>query len=230
MPTLSETSDESLLAILRREGSMTVAEMAKAMSVTATAVRQRINRLMAQGFVQREVHREDSARPGRPTHRYLLTSKAQRFAGDNFADLAAVLWEEIRSIKDEGVRRGLLQRISAAFAHKYRGRVQGRDAAERMEALQQLFAERRIPLSVIPPADAASDSADDSSAEENHADSTGKLPILRVEHCPYPELAEQDRGICAMEKMVFAELIGDDLRLSQCRLDGHPCCEFEARG
>ena len=38
--------------------------------------------------------------------------------------------------------------------------------------------------------------------------------------CPYPELAEQDRGICAVEKMMFSELLGEKVRLSECRLDG----------
>ena len=45
--------------------------------------------------------------------------------------------------------------------------------------------------------------------------------------CPYPELAEKDRGICAVEKMLFAKLLEEPVRLSQCRLDGHSCCQFE---
>ena len=35
------------------------------------------------------------------------------------------------------------------------------------------------------------------------------------------------RGICAVEKMLFSNLLGGDIRLSQCRLDGHTCCTFE---
>ncbi len=55
----------------------------------------------------------------------------------------------------------------------------------------------------------------------------GALPVLTAHQCPYPDLAEQDRGICAVEKIVFSELLGEKVRLSDCRLDGANCCRFE---
>lgn len=226
MATFNETSDETLLAILRRQGEVTVAELGEAMNVTATAVRQRLNRLMAQDLVQRAVQRDESASRGRPTHAYSLTRKAQLQAGDNYADLAGVLWQEIRSIKDDEVRRGLLQRLSKAMAERYRSQIQGETAQERMESLRQLFAERNIPLSVVEPDAVATGLAHDNETINKNS----QLPVLRVEDCPYPDLAEQDRGICAMEKMIFADLVDDDLRLTQCRLDGHSCCEFATGG
>ena len=53
------------------------------------------------------------------------------------------------------------------------------------------------------------------------------LPLLQARACPYPDLAEQDRSVCSMERMMFSELVGENLRLSNCRLDGHNCCTFE---
>jgi predicted ArsR family transcriptional regulator len=70
-----------------------------------------------------------------------------------------------------------------------------------------LFADRRVPLEV---------------------DQSSELPVLRALECPYPELAAQDRGICAMERMMFSKLLETDVRLTQCRLDGGACCEFES--
>ena len=49
---------------------------------------------------------------------------------------------------------------------------------------------------------------------------TPDLPVLTAWACPYPTLAEQDRGVCAMENMVFTELVGEKVKLSECRLDG----------
>ncbi len=72
----------------------------------------------------------------------------------------------------------------------------------------ELFAERNVPFEV----------------EARRA-----LPVLTAVACPYPELAEQDRGICAMEQHAVSELVGDDLRLTECRLDGDTCCRFETR-
>ena len=68
-----ETSDARLLDLLRERGPLNVAGIGAACGVTATAVRQRLTRLIEQGLVERVVHRRDR---GRPEHRYSLTEKA----------------------------------------------------------------------------------------------------------------------------------------------------------
>jgi predicted ArsR family transcriptional regulator len=211
MSTISETSDAQVLELLRRSGPMTVSELVCATSVTSTAVRQRLARLTGQGLIEREATRPVR---GRPSHRYGLTEKARRQAGTNFADLAIVLWNEIRAVKDESVRRGLLSRLAQGLSAMYAGRVQGTDVAERMQSLGTLFAERGIPIETRP--------------ASGDVPAAGGLPVLAVMDCPYPTLAEQDRGICAVEKMLFEQLLSHDVRLAQCRLDGHACCEFSA--
>ncbi len=221
------TSDSQVLDLMRERGAMSVTEVARATRVTATAVRQRLTRLMSLGLVERELPAADGGRAGRgrPSHRYSLTEKARRQAGNNFPDLAIVLWDEIRNVKDQEVRRGLLERIASALAAMYRDRVQGPTLAARLESLRTLFGERRVPLDVEPGfrPDAQPRSADRAAQET----SSSSLPLLTVAECPYPELAEQDRGICAVEKMLFAKLLDEPVRLSQCRLDGHSCCQFE---
>ena len=198
-----ESSDIALLDLLRKDGPLAVAQLAQAMRVTATAVRQRLTRLLSQGDIERFAQR---AGRGRPVHRYGLTEKGRRRAGANFADLAIALWSEIREIKDPEVRRGLLQRISKRLASLYAGRVRGSTLEEKMESLAEMFRERRIPFEVR---------------------GTRELPILQATACPYPDLAEQDRTICSMERILFSELLGENVRLSNCRLDGHNCCTFE---
>ncbi len=200
--TPMEISDASVLDLLRKRGPLSVAELVQAQDVTATAVRQRLNRLMGQGLIARVTTRHGR---GRPIHRYSLTEKARKQAGNNFGDLAQVLWEEIRAVKDPEVRRGLLERLAARLADSYAGQVHGTGQA-RLDSMRELFAERRVPLEV-------------------HIE--GGLPQLKVLDCPYPELAEKDRGICAMEKMLFAELLDSPLKLTECRLDGHACCQFQ---
>lgn len=201
--TPSGTSDTQLLQLLRRDRAATVSEIATAMRVTPTAVRQRLARLMGQGLVERNTQRVGR---GRPSHRYSLTEKARRQGGSNYADLATALWSEIRSIESPEIRRGLLKRIASALAVAYGDEIGGDTPADRMQSLKRLMEDRDIPLEV---------------------NSSGQLPVLTVVDCPYPSLAERDRGVCAMEKMLFAELVDAPLRLSECRLDGHDCCQFE---
>ena len=52
---------------------------------------------------------------------------------------------------------------------------------------------------------------------------------MKQHSCPYYELAEADRAVCAMERKMFEKVLGRGLRLSQCRLDGHRSCDFEAK-
>jgi DeoR family transcriptional regulator, suf operon transcriptional repressor len=200
--------DRDILEFLRRRGAATVQDMVEFAGVTATAVRQRLSRLLEQGLIVREA---ESAGRGRPTHRYSLSAAGIRTSGTNNEDLVSVLWTEVRAIKDPDVRYGLLKRIVARLADLYRDQITGETLDERMESLVALMRSRSIPFEVIRP-------------------EGGQLPVLKALACPYPSLAEQDRSVCSMEKMLFAEILGDGLRLHDCRLDGDIHCTFEMSG
>lgn len=204
MQVAAESSDAGLIGLLRERGAMGVSEIASAMHVTSTAVRQRLARLMAAGLIERALAK---APRGRPSHHYSLTEKGLRSTGSNFADLALALWKEVRQIKDPEIRSGLLQRIARTMAGMYGGTVRGETTEERMAAVERLLGERNVPFTV---------------------DRSGQLPVLTALACPYPTLAEQDRGICSVEKILFSELVGEKVRLTECRLDGTShCCRFE---
>jgi len=196
-------SDVTILDVLRKQGMLTVAQLSDVLSVTGTAVRQRLTRLLAEGYIDRTAVRPGR---GRPYHQYCLTTKGRRRSGQNFADLAIALWDEIRSIQDVEVRKGLMQRIARRLADMYNDQVQGTDVGERLVALSELFADRRLPIRI---------------------DDSGDLPVLSVEACPYPEIADHDRSVCSMEKMLFSEILGESVRLAECRLDGSCNCTFE---
>lgn len=204
MTAESLPSDTALFDVMRERGSLSIGDLAQSLGVTATAVRQRVNRLMGQGLVRRSLVRSGR---GRPSHQYELTTLGRRQAGSNFADLAIVLWQELREIKDPETRRGLLERISRRLAEKYLVDIQAGSLEERMRGLADLFRARRVPVEI-----------------EKNADG---LPVINARACPYPEVAEQDRSICAMERMLFSELAGETLKLAECRLDGDACCRFE---
>lgn len=198
-----ELNDQTIVDYLRSRPSATIGELVEFTGVTATAVRQRLSRLMEQNLVERTSAPEGR---GRPTHHYSLTRFGERSAGTNYDVLVQVLWEEIRRIQDPEVRRGLLGRVSERLAEAYRDRVSGDSPGERLQSLAGLMGERRIPF---------------------QADVSGQLPVLTALACPYPELAEQDRSVCAMENMFIEKVLGEGVRLSACRLDGDRCCTFE---
>jgi DeoR family transcriptional regulator, suf operon transcriptional repressor len=206
MSDQTETSDRAMLDFMRTHGAVTISSFVAEMGVTATAVRQRLARLMTDGLIERRTERKSR---GRPNHRYSLTEKGEQSAGTNFTDMAVVLWEEVKSIEDPAVRRGLLKRIADRLVEKYRGKVEGDTLDSRMTALAGLMGEREIPFRV---------------------DKNGELPVLTALACPYPELAKVDRSVCTMEKLMLSEMLGENVRLSECRLDGASCCTFTPSG
>ena len=200
-------TDAALMELLRVEPALEIGPLASALGVTATAVRQRLERLMKAGLVERRT----VARPrGRPAHAYSLTAEGRRSGGDNFRDLALVLWREIRVIREPAVRQGLLSRIGASMANMYRGEVAGVDPAARLESVAEVLRRREVSCDV----------------ERGQGD----LAVLTSYSCPYPDLAEQDRSICAAERLMLQDLVGAPVALSECRLDGSTCCRFTAGG
>jgi len=187
IPTESNrATDAAVIELLRVDSALGIAELAASLGVTATAVRQRLDRLMKGGLVERST----IARPrGRPAHVYRLTAAGRKSGGDNFRDLALVLWREIRGVREPSVRQGLLARIGSAL----------------------LMRRRAISCGVEPSGPGRHD-----------------LPVLASYACPYPELAEEDRTICAAERLMLQDLAGAPVSLSECRLDGAACCRFTA--
>ena len=142
MNEIATDLDQATLDWLRRTGSASIPEFVDHTGVTATAVRQRLNRLMAAGLVERSTMRGSRGRPG---HRYSLTEKGIRAAGTNYADLAVALWDEVRSIADPEVRRGLLQRLVNRLGDHYKKSVRGDTIEERLRSLAGLLGDRNVP-------------------------------------------------------------------------------------
>jgi len=205
---MSESSDRPLLDLIRRRGPLTVLDLARELGVTATAVRNRLSRLVGSGMVERRT--EQGAR-GRPRHTYQAGIEAHKRLGQNYADLAVVLWDELMSnVDDRKLRRLLFARITDRLAELYRSQMKDESWEDRLVQLGTILQDRGV------------------ETEVTWSDG-GSMPVLRQHSCPYFELAEDDRSICAMERKMFEKVLGRGLRLSQCRLDGHRSCDFEAK-
>jgi DeoR family suf operon transcriptional repressor len=206
-------SDESLVELLRGSAGLAVPELTEALGVTATAVRQRLRRLMEAGVVVRQpAAATGPAARGRPSHVYLLSSRGARIGGDNFRDLAMVLWREVRLVDSPDVRRGLLSRIGQSLAETCRNRTPGQSfegtPVARLRSVAAALQDRKI------------------ACECSGPDNSDGLAVLTTHTCPYPQLAETDRGICAAERVMLEELVAAPVRLTECRLDGASCCRF----
>jgi predicted ArsR family transcriptional regulator len=202
MPAAFEKSDQPLLELLRETGGLGIQELMDRLSVTATAVRQRLDRLCAAGLVEKEEIR--AANRGRPSHRYRVSDSGLRSLDGTMVDLARIVWDEIKAIDDPSVRDYLLKRISHRLAEHYSptrgGDNSKQDLAIRLEKLAETLRSRQFPVVV-------------------QQDPGTMLPILKINGCPYPDLSGQSHDICEVEEAMFSELLGSSVKLRHCRCD-----------
>ena len=197
--------DQLVLDLLRRQAGLSVTDLMERLEVTATAIRQRLDRLEESGLIER---RKQGVGRGRPSFNYFLTSKGAQQAGVSYSDLAIALWSEIKMIESSEVKETLIDRVSQRMGGSFRKLLPDGSIEDRMQLIAGLLSNRKIPTCMT---------------------SGIGLPILEVQACPYPDLVgqEHDRSVCTMETRVLSAALGQEMELSQCRLDGHSCCQFK---
>ena len=204
MQTRLDTRDRECMDWLRRHENGSIRDLCKCFSVTTTAIRQRLARLMDQGLITRTAVPPEGR--GRPHHVYQITEKGLKDLGDNYGDLARILWNEVKKIDNDTARQQVIAGIRSAMVTHYSAQVGNGSVTEKFTRLAQ---------SMI-------DGGYDVELDERNG-----LPILRENNCPYPDLACCDPEICNLEQDVFSEVLGTPLELTTCWRDGETCCEFE---
>ncbi len=201
--------DQCVLDLLRRKSGLTVQELIDSLEVTATAVRQRLERLTEAGLIER---RKESVGRGRPSYRYVLTSVGMRYASASYSDLATALWQEIMELPNALQRTRILRRVARRMASDLKAAIpEDGDVETRVEAIASALEKRKVPVTV---------------KQVDH------LPVLEVLACPYPELTTDDskRHLCELEQEMFSEVMGKEMKLECCQLDGHDQCNFKVQG
>lgn len=198
-----DTGERRFLEQLSQLGEGTIQSIGETLGVTATAVRHRLARLQSLDLIVRETVRTGR---GRPHHVYRVSETGRRLLGENYGDLATILWRELRNIEESEIRDRIYQRVEDAMVREYGASVGGIELKARLERLGAALEARGFDVEV---------------------DLGGRLPVLRENNCPYLELATEHPEICGLEQAVFSRVLGTPVKLTQCCLEGHHCCEFE---
>src|SRR4051794_39789683 len=108
-PKHAENSPRAeVLRYIQRHGSASIKDLEAALQVTTTAVREQVERLLREGFLQTTRVRGEI---GRPYYVYSLTAKAQELFPKDYATLAVLMLEETLSMYGPDGLRTLLNRI-----------------------------------------------------------------------------------------------------------------------
>lgn len=196
-----------IVETLQRQGSATIKDLEDVLGVTTTAVRQHLQTLQAEGYIERRtVH----AGVGRPHHAYFLTPKVQELFACQCDDLALTLLQEVFLLEGEARAAVLLDRVGTRLAHKYASGVRSTVLQERVKELARTLNGNGVLADALP-------------QDEDTI-------VLRTYVCPFHELANERREVCDMDTNMMRKVLGSDVSLSACMLDGHAGCTFVVSG
>lgn len=201
-----DTKDKEILTFLHRNSGADLRGLCELLGVTRNAVRQRISRMEAAGFLKSG---QQSQSRGRPRNVYQVTDEGLHALGEDYRELAVVLWEAIVGLEDSAVKEQLISQVRDRLADRFRSKLVTAESPD--DRLDQLAEEMQ---------------ASGFNVETDHS---MELPILRETNCPFPMLADVDETICQIERQVLEQVLGANVEFkNRCR-DGHHCCEFEVQ-
>lgn len=208
VPTPLTDAKRRIVDRLKRLDDATAAELAKALGLTATAVRQHLVSLADVGLVQPRPR--PTTGPGRPSQAWVLTPLARELFPDRHGDLTVNLLTSVRNaLGEEGLDRVIAERTRSQ-REAYRAAVvpsgHWRDRAGALAAVR---------------------SAEGYLAEVVD-DPDGDGVLLVEHHCPICEAATACQGLCQGELELFDEVLGPDVEVvrTQHLLSGDARCVY----
>jgi predicted ArsR family transcriptional regulator len=201
-PQDTSTPAGQILEYLLRNGPTSIKDLEHAAGVTATAVRQQLASLTAEGLVAMSKDRQGV---GRPRNLYQLTERSHSLFACSCDELALDLIGELLETEGTDKLRYLLNRVGVKLAGQYRRQIRGEAMGDRVRDLSALLDRRGIRV------------------DFEHSDD---VIVLREYNCPYHDLASVHRDVCEMERNAFSLALGAEVTLGNCIQDGHHSCQF----
>lgn len=130
-------SRREVLRLLKLEGPLRVQEMAEALEMTVSGVRQHLTSLERQGAVTHEKRRNG---PGRPRHVYSLTPSGDALFPRRYGELANELLGYLED-EDPDLLETVFHRRRERRIEEARGRLEGLEPAARVEELARILDE-----------------------------------------------------------------------------------------
>lgn len=200
LPTSPASVRPAVLELLKREGKLTVAQLAERLGVTESAVRQQIALLETEGLLEFE---DQKGRRGRPQRQYRLSAVGDERFTRTYASLAESLLESVRD------RLGP-QAVETAF--------EGR--REQMEAeLRPLIRAVELKERVGQFADAMASRGYMPTLSEDEQGLT-----FTWHNCPVARIARQFTQPCAQEIRLIESLLGEKVVRETCIARGDTAC------
>ncbi len=200
---LSATQRRVLVA-LKRRGEATAEELAPALDISSSAVRQHLSALRSAGFI---AARQERGQTGRPADRYHATDLAEPLFVATDSSLSLQLLEDIEQEDPELVDR-VFERRRRRLVEEAKDRVEGKPIKERVAVLTELL-------------DAQGYLADSDTVDDTHY-------RINLHSCALWAVAKSYHQACNAELDFIRDLI-PDARVERVthKTDGSHACAYQ---
>ena len=194
---------QEILALLRRHGQMTAAELSDTLCIGTVAIRQHLALLERDGLVSTVGVRRGV---GRPSHLYALTAVAESLFPKRYDRL---VMDALAFIEDQGGPEGLDKLFAARqrkLAAQYAPRLAGKSRAQQVAELAAIL------------------------TEQGYMCDWEQLPdgsfIMTEHNCPVNCVAHTYRQACSHELLLYEKLLDVPLVREETIAEGGTCCRY----
>jgi predicted ArsR family transcriptional regulator len=194
---------QSLLSLLlERKDGLTIDQMAAALGITRTAVREHVGALERERLISAGAFASSTG--GRPGRLYVLTPRGMALFPKQYDLMAKLLLESLAHRLGAAEAERELRSMGAGLAQRLKSKVTGRTLGERTRQVAAIMRELGYEASA----------------------SDGASPSIAALNCVYHELARADQTVCALDLSLIENLAEATVEHSACMARGDNACVF----
>src|SRR5699024_1977188 len=198
------TTKEKIIYVLKKNGEVSMKELASHFSISDIAVRKHVQVLLWDGFIKKRTERQDV---GRPFLLYSLTKKGHHTFPNQYDELPVTLLEDLQEIEGTEVVERLLQHRKQEEANELLTQMPDGEFDERMLAMIELQQEKGYLM--------------DYTKHEN-----GDYE-MKIFNCPIYNVASEFKQVCKNEKRLYESLFPDsEVNVSSYLTEGANYCSW----
>ena len=190
--------------LLRHKTGASIDELAMAIGVTRTAVRQHLAALSQEGLVAPAGQR---ATGGRPQRLFVLTQEGREAFPRRYSWFAQLLIEAMAKEHGAGGLRTRLGRIASAVVSQLRQGATEKDSRrQRVGKVSKLM--------------------DELGYDARTGKDIAGAPTIEADNCVFHELAMKNPEVCQFDLSLLSGLTGSKVELAECMARGGHVCRF----
>ena len=192
-----------ILALIKRNGPMTVQELSRRLAITPMGVRQHLAILQRDGYVQSNGTRRGQ---GRPSRLYGISAEGDKLFPRTYEQLAQTVLDDLRAVGGDASVDQVFEHRRKRLVEQYRARMAGREFRDKVALLAK--------------------ARDEEGYLAEHAQLDRDRFILIEHNCPIRAVAEAHEQTCRCEIALFRDALGAEVVRTEHILSGAPHCRY----